>query len=107
MFALTGLSCDSEMALPNPVSDDKKAQVQVDETSGQNQPNPIEYVKEEVWVCYNPGTEMHNQECVEETYPEYEINEQDSLVSTLNRIDSQLDQLRHYLNNDSKNIDDK
>ncbi len=70
MFAMIGLSCDSEMALPNPVSDDKKAQVQVDETSGQNQPDPIEYVKEEVWVCYNPGTEMHNQECIEETYPE-------------------------------------
>ena len=30
-----------------------------------------------------------------------------SLVSTLNRIDSQLDQLSHYLNNDSKKIDDE
>ena len=44
---------------------------------------------------------------VEENYPDYEINDRDSLVSTLNRIDSQLDQLRHYLNNDSKNIDDE
>ena len=39
---------------------------------------------------------------VEENYPDYDINDQDSLVSTLNRIDSQLDQLRHYLRNDSK-----
>ena len=44
---------------------------------------------------------------VEENYPEYKINDRDSLVSTLNRIDIQLDQLRHYLNNDSKNIDDE
>ena len=44
---------------------------------------------------------------VEESYPEYEINDQDSLVSTLNRIDRQLDQLREYLKNDSKNIDDE
>ena len=44
---------------------------------------------------------------VEENYPDYEINDRDSLVSTLNKIDSQLDQLRHYLNNDLKNIDDK
>ena len=44
---------------------------------------------------------------VEENYPDYEINDRDSLVSTLNRIDSQLDQLRHYLNNDSNNIDDE
>jgi len=44
---------------------------------------------------------------VEENYPDYEINDQDSLVSTLNRIDSQLDQLRHYLNHDSKKIDDE
>ena len=44
---------------------------------------------------------------VEENYPEYKINDRDSLVSTLNRIDIQLDQLRHYLNDDSKNIDDE
>ena len=44
---------------------------------------------------------------VEENDPDYEIKDRDSLVSTLNRIDSQLDQLRHYLNNDSTNIDDK
>ncbi len=36
-----------------------------------------------------------------------ESSDQDSLVSTLNRIDSQLDQLRYYLNYDLKNIDDK
>ncbi len=39
---------------------------------------------------------------VEENYPEYEIHDQDSLIGTLNRIDNQLDQLRHYLNNDSE-----
>ena len=39
---------------------------------------------------------------VDENYHDYEINDQDSLVSTLNRIDSQLDQLRFYLSNDSK-----
>ena len=39
---------------------------------------------------------------VEENYPDYECNDLDSLVSTLNRIDSELDQLRHYLSNDSK-----
>ena len=44
---------------------------------------------------------------VEENYPDYEINDRDSLVATLNRIDSQLDQLRHYLNNASKYIDDE
>ena len=42
---------------------------------------------------------------VDENYPNDETNDQESLVSTLNRIDSQLDQLRHYLNNDSKKID--
>ena len=44
---------------------------------------------------------------VQETYSDHEINDRDSLISTLNRIDSQLDQLSHYLNNDSKKIDDK
>ena len=44
---------------------------------------------------------------VEDNYPDYESNDRDSLVSTLNRIDSQLNQLRHYLNNDSKNIDNE
>ena len=38
---------------------------------------------------------------VEENDPEY-VRDRDSLVSTLNRIDSELDQLRHYLNNDLK-----
>ena len=44
---------------------------------------------------------------VEENQTDYENSDEDSLVVTLNRIDSQLDQLRDYLNNDSKNIDDK
>tara|TARA_B100001029_G_scaffold168500_1_gene162606 strand:+ start:95 stop:472 length:378 start_codon:yes stop_codon:yes gene_type:complete len=44
---------------------------------------------------------------VQEKYSDHEINDRDSLISTLNRIDSQLDQLSHYLNNDSKKIDDK
>ena len=43
---------------------------------------------------------------VEKNYPNDEINDQDSLVSTLNRIDNQLDQLSHLLNNDSNNIDE-
>ena len=43
---------------------------------------------------------------VEENYSNSEVNDQDSLVSTLNRIDMNLDQLRHYLGNDSKNIED-
>tara|TARA_Y100001968_G_scaffold263452_1_gene252056 strand:+ start:167 stop:541 length:375 start_codon:yes stop_codon:yes gene_type:complete len=42
---------------------------------------------------------------VEDNYADSEINDQDSLVSTLNRIDGQLDQLRHYLRNDLKNLD--
>ena len=40
----------------------------------------------------------------EENYPDYESNDQDSLVSTLNRIDSDLDQLRRMISNDSLNI---
>tara|TARA_Y100001968_G_scaffold136093_1_gene124104 strand:+ start:37 stop:414 length:378 start_codon:yes stop_codon:yes gene_type:complete len=44
---------------------------------------------------------------VEENNPDSEIKNQDSLISTLTRIDIQLDELRHYLNNDSKDIDDK
>ena len=44
---------------------------------------------------------------VQENSPDYESNDQDSLVSTLNRIDNKLDQLRHYLSNDSKNLDDE
>tara|TARA_B100000945_G_C20014394_1_gene427017 strand:- start:26 stop:403 length:378 start_codon:yes stop_codon:yes gene_type:complete len=42
---------------------------------------------------------------VEENYPFRENNDQDSLVSTLTRIDTQLDQLSHFLNNDSQSID--
>ena len=44
---------------------------------------------------------------VEENHPDYEVKDQDSLVSILNRIDSQLDKLRYYLSNDSRNIDNK
>ena len=42
---------------------------------------------------------------VEENYSNYEKNDQDSLVSTLNRIDSELDQLRQYFSDGSKDID--
>tara|TARA_B100000700_G_scaffold80150_1_gene90232 strand:+ start:68 stop:445 length:378 start_codon:yes stop_codon:yes gene_type:complete len=42
---------------------------------------------------------------VEENYPDYESNDKDSLVSTLNRIDITLDQLRRSLSDDEKNID--
>ena len=44
---------------------------------------------------------------VEEDYPDYERNDQDSLVSTLNRIDSRLSQLRCLISNDSVKIDDQ
>ena len=43
---------------------------------------------------------------VEKSYSDYEINDRDALVSTLDRINDQLDQLRCYLNNDPKDIDD-
>tara|TARA_B100000579_G_scaffold397304_1_gene376766 strand:- start:1982 stop:2359 length:378 start_codon:yes stop_codon:yes gene_type:complete len=43
----------------------------------------------------------------EDDYPDNEINDQDNLVSTLNRIDNQLDQLRHYFSKGSNNFDDK
>ncbi len=43
---------------------------------------------------------------VEENDPDCETNDQDSLVSTLNRIDSELDQLRRIISNNSFNIDD-
>ena len=43
---------------------------------------------------------------VEENQPNFEINDRDSLVSTLNRIDSELDQLRQYIGNDSSDIGD-
>ena len=42
---------------------------------------------------------------VEENYPDHESNDQDSLVSTLNRIDSDLNNLRRMISNDSLNID--
>ena len=44
---------------------------------------------------------------VDENYSEYQINDRDSLVSTLNRIDNRLDKLRHFLNNDLQNIADE
>ena len=44
---------------------------------------------------------------VEENHPDSEINDHDSLVSTLNTIDNQLDQLRDFLQNDLKNIDNE
>ncbi len=43
---------------------------------------------------------------VDENYPDYESNEQDSLVSTLKRIDTELDQLRCLISNDSSKIED-
>tara|TARA_B100000214_G_scaffold111463_1_gene78735 strand:+ start:117 stop:494 length:378 start_codon:yes stop_codon:yes gene_type:complete len=42
---------------------------------------------------------------VEENHPNSEINNQDSLVSVLRRIDTQLDELRSYFSNDAKNLD--
>ena len=42
---------------------------------------------------------------VEENFTDYETKDRKSLVSILNRIDTQLDQMRQYLKNDSKNID--
>ena len=43
---------------------------------------------------------------IEENQTDYEINDQDALVSTLHRIDRQLNQLSYYLSNDSTNIED-
>ena len=43
---------------------------------------------------------------VEENHSDYEVNDRDSLVSILNRIDSDLEQLRHLIANDSTNICD-
>ena len=44
---------------------------------------------------------------VEDNYSDFAGNDQESLVSTLNRIDIHLEQLRHFFKNDSKNIDDE
>ena len=44
---------------------------------------------------------------VEEDYSDYEINDQDSLVSTLNRIDTQLDKVRRLINNEPLKIDNQ
>ena len=38
---------------------------------------------------------------VKEKYSNFDNNDQDSLVSILNRIDSELDKLRHYFSNGS------
>ena len=43
---------------------------------------------------------------IEENQTDNEINDQDALVSTLHRIDRQLNQLSYYLSNDSTNIED-
>ena len=42
---------------------------------------------------------------VDENYPDYERNDQDSLVSTLNRIDTDLNQLRRLIKSDLLKID--
>jgi len=39
---------------------------------------------------------------IKENHSDFEINEYNSLVSTLQRIDSQLDKLRYFLENDIK-----
>tara|TARA_Y100001968_G_C19260553_1_gene669040 strand:- start:348 stop:725 length:378 start_codon:yes stop_codon:yes gene_type:complete len=44
---------------------------------------------------------------VEENISDSEINDKNSLVSILNRIDSQLDQLRHYFSDVPKNNSDE
>ena len=43
---------------------------------------------------------------VAENYPDYENNDEDALVSTLNRIDTELDQLKRLIRDDSSKIDD-
>ena len=43
---------------------------------------------------------------VAENHPDYENNDEDALVSTLNRIDTELDQLKRLIRNDSSKIDD-
>ena len=42
---------------------------------------------------------------VEENYPDYENNDKDSLMSTLNRIDNNLNRLRRCIRDDSLNTD--
>ena len=29
-----------------------------------------EFYRDEAWVCYHPGTDMHNTECIEADYPQ-------------------------------------
>ena len=44
---------------------------------------------------------------VEENYSEDGSNDQDSLVSTLNRIDTELSKLRRFISNDSIQLDEE
>jgi len=44
---------------------------------------------------------------IEENLSDHEENDEDSLFSTLNRIDIHLEQLRHYFKNDLKDIDNQ
>ena len=30
----------------------------------------LEIIRNEYWVCHHPGTDFHNQECVEKSYPD-------------------------------------
>ena len=43
---------------------------------------------------------------IDDNHSDYEGNDQDSLVSTLNRIDTDLNHLRRLIGNDSLDIDD-
>ena len=43
---------------------------------------------------------------VEENYHDYKSNDRDSLVSTLNNIDAELNKLRRLINHDSLKIDE-
>ena len=43
---------------------------------------------------------------VDENYPDYENNDENALVTTLNRIDGELDQLKRLIRDDSSKIDD-
>ena len=69
MIISLGLSCDSAIEMPNPSRDVTKSESHDEQVTGSGGTEQLEYTREEVWVCYNPGTEMHNQECVEEIYP--------------------------------------
>ena len=68
--------------------------------------NPKRIIDRDMFLNYENKDVIFDDVTIEENQADDEINDQDSLVSTLHRIDSQLDQLSHYLNNDSNNIDD-